>query len=120
MLDNLSALMSVTLGGSVCILLFLAAGPAVQAFHTPLAVLCLGSAGGGADLVPAVPRHAPKVGGLERLVQLSIPQAVSENAYDRENARNRDWEEIQKTGNGRQRSRDGKSRWGEAPPFCPV
>ena len=35
MLDNLSALMSVTLGGSVCILLFLAAGPLLSKRFTP-------------------------------------------------------------------------------------
>ena len=35
MLDNLSALMSVTLGGSVCILLFLAAGPLLSKHFTP-------------------------------------------------------------------------------------
>lgn len=48
------------------------------------------------------PFHAmlPKPEDWSGLIQLSIPQAVSENAYDRENARNRDWEEIQKTGNG--------------------
>ena len=42
----------------------------------------------------------PKPENWSGLIQLSIPQAVSEGAYDRENARNRDWEEIQKTGNG--------------------
>lgn len=74
--------------------------PAVQAFHTPLAVLCLGSAGGGADLVSAVPRHAPKAGGLERAIQLSVPQAVEAGAYDRQNAYLQDNERVVEAGGG--------------------
>ena len=101
MLDNLSALMSVTLGGSVCILLFLAAGPLLSRRFTPRWRYCAWGVL-AAVLILFQPFHAtlPKSEDWSGLVQLSIPQAVSENAYDRENARNRDWEEIQKTGNG--------------------
>ena len=101
MLDNLSALMSVTLGGSVCILLFLAAGPLLSKHFTPRWRYCAWGVL-AAVLILFQPFHAtlPKSEDWSGLVQLSIPQAVSENAYDRENARNRDWEEIQKTGNG--------------------
>lgn len=101
MLDNLSALMSVTLGGSVCILLFLAAGPLLSKHFTPRWRYCAWGVL-AAVLILFQPFHAmlPKPEDWSGLVQLSIPQAVSENAYDRENARNRDWEEIQKTGNG--------------------
>lgn len=101
MLDNLSALMSVTLGGSVCILLFLAAGPLLSRHFTPRWRYCAWGVL-AAVLILFQPFHAmlPKPEDWSGLVQLSIPQAVSENAYDRENARNRDWEEIQKTGNG--------------------
>lgn len=101
MLDNLSALMSVTLGGSVCILLFLAAGPLLSKHFTPRWRYCAWGVL-AAVLILFQPFHTmlPKPEDWSGLVQLSIPQAVSENAYDRENARNRDWEEIQKTGNG--------------------
>ena len=101
MLDNLSALMSVTLGGSVCILLFLAAGPLLSKHFTPRWRYCAWGVL-AAVLILFQPFHAmlPKPEDWSGLIQLSIPQAVSENAYDRENARNRDWEEIQKTGNG--------------------
>lgn len=101
MLDNLSALMSVTLGGSVCILLFLAAGPLLSKHFTPRWRYCAWGVL-AAVLILFQPLHTmlPKPEDWSGLVQLSIPQAVSENAYDRENARNRDWEEIQKTGNG--------------------
>lgn len=101
MLDNLSALVSVTLGGSVCILLFLAAGPLLSKHFTPRWRYCAWGVL-AAVLILFQPFHAtlPKSEDWSGLVQLSIPQAVSENAYDRENARNRDWEEIQKTGNG--------------------
>lgn len=101
MLDNLSALMSVTLGGSVCILLFLAAGPLLSKRFTPRWRYCAWGVL-AAVLILFQPFHTmlPKPEDWSGLIQLSIPQAVSENAYDRENARNRDWEEIQKTGNG--------------------
>lgn len=101
MLDNLSALMSVTLGGSVCILLFLAAGPLLSRHFTPRWRYCAWGVL-AAVLILFQPFHAmlPKPEDRSGLIQLSIPQAVSEGAYDRENARNRDWEEIQKTGNG--------------------
>ena len=101
MLDNLSALMSVTLGGSVCILLFLAAGPLLSKQFTPRWRYCAWGVL-AAVLILFQPFHAmlPKPEDWSGLIQLSIPQAVSENAYDRENARNRDWEEIQKTENG--------------------
>ena len=101
MLDNLSALMSVTLGGSVCILLFLAAGPLLSKHFTPRWRYCAWGVL-AAVLILFQPFHAmlPKPENWSGLIQLSIPQAVSEGAYDRENARNRDWEEIQKTGNG--------------------
>ena len=101
MLDNLSALVSVTLGGSVCILLFLAAGPLLSRHFTPRWRYCAWGVL-AAVLILFQPFHAmlPKPEDWSELIQLSIPQAVSENAYDRENARNRDWEEIQKTGNG--------------------
>ena len=101
MLDNLSALVSVTLGGSVCILLFLAAGPLLSRHFTPRWRYCAWGVL-AAVLILFQPFHAmlPKPEDWSGLIQLSIPQAVSEGAYDRENARNRDWEEIQKTGNG--------------------
>ena len=101
MLDNLSALMSVTLGGSVCILLFLAAGPLLSKHFTPRWRYCAWGVL-AAVLILFQPLHTmlPKPEDWSGLIQLSIPQAVSEGAYDRENARNRDWEEIQKTGNG--------------------
>ena len=101
MLDNLSALMSVTLGGSVCILLFLAAGPLLSRHFTPRWRYCAWGVL-AAVLILFQPLHTmlPKPEDWSGLIQLSIPQAVSEGAYDRENARNRDWEEIQKTGNG--------------------
>ena len=101
MLDNLSALVSVTLGGSVCILLFLAAGPLLSRRFTPRWRYCAWGVL-AAVLILFQPFHTmlPKPEDWSGLVQLSIPQAVSENAYDRGNARNRDWEEIQKTGNG--------------------
>ena len=101
MLDNLSALMSVTLGGSVCILLFLAAGPLLSRHFTPRWRYCAWGVL-AAVLILFQPFHTmlPKPENWSGLIQLSIPQAVSEGAYDRENARNRDWEEIQKTGNG--------------------
>lgn len=101
MLDNLSALVSVALGGSVCILLFLAAGPLLSRRFTPRWRYCAWGVL-AAVLILFQPFHTmlPKPEDWSGLVQLSIPQAVSENAYDRENARNRDWEEIQKTGNG--------------------
>lgn len=101
MLDNLSALMSVTLGGSVCILLFLAAGPLLSRRFTPRWRYCAWGVL-AAVLILFQPFHTmlPKPENWSGLIQLSIPQAVSEGAYDRENARNRDWEEIQKTGNG--------------------
>lgn len=101
MLDNLSALMSVTLGGSVCILLFLAAGPLLSKHFTPRWRYCAWGVL-AAVLILFQPFHTmlPKPENWSGLIQLSIPQAVSEGAYDRENARNRDWEEIQKTGNG--------------------
>ena len=101
MLDNLSALVSVTLGGSVCILLFLAAGPLLSRRFTPRWRYCAWGVL-AAVLILFQPLHTmlPKPEDWSGLIQLSIPQAVSEGAYDRENARNRDWEEIQKTGNG--------------------
>lgn len=101
MLDNLSALVSVALGGSVCILLFLAAGPLLSRRFTPRWRYCAWGVL-AAVLILFQPFHAmlPKPEDWSGLIQLSIPQAVSEGAYDRENARNRDWEEIQKTGNG--------------------
>ena len=101
MLDNLSALMSVTLGGSVCILLFLAVGPLLSKHFTPRWRYCAWGVL-AAVLILFQPLHTmlPKPEDWSGLIQLSIPQAVSEGAYDRENARNRDWEEIQKTGNG--------------------
>lgn len=101
MLDNLSALVSVTLGGSVCILLFLAVGPLLSKHFTPRWRYCAWGVL-AAVLILFQPLHTmlPKPEDWSGLIQLSIPQAVSEGAYDRENARNRDWEEIQKTGNG--------------------
>ena len=101
MLDNLSALMSVTLGGSVCILLFLAAGPLLSKHFTPRWRYCAWGVL-AAVLILFQPFHTmlPKPENWSGLIQLSIPQAVSEGAYDRENTRNRDWEEIQKSGNG--------------------
>ena len=101
MLENLSALVSVTVGGGVCILLFWAAGPLLSKYFTPRWRYCAWGVL-AAVLILFQQFHAmlPKLEDWSGLVQLSIPQAVSENAYDRENARNRDWEEIRKTGNG--------------------
>ena len=96
MLDNLSALVESAAGLSVCILALLALGPLLAKRFSPkwryYAWLL-------AALIP------PIVSGLvsvsrPALIQLPIPQAVAEGAYDRENARNRDWEQLRETGNG--------------------
>ena len=109
MLDNLSALMSVTLGGSVCILLFLAAGPLLSWHFTPRWRYCAWGVL-AAVLILFQPFHAmlPKPEDRSGLIQPPIPKAVSENAYDRENAWNRDCEKIQKPGNGGRRAEPAK------------
>lgn len=77
MLDNLSALVSVTLGGSVCILLFLAAGPLLSRRFTPRWRYCAWGVL-AAVLILFQPFHAmlPKPEDWSGLIQLSIPQAV--------------------------------------------
>lgn len=101
MLDNLSALMSVTLGGSVCILLFLAAGPLLSRHFTPRWRYCAWGVL-AAVLILFQPFHAmlPKPEDWSGLVQLSIPQAVEAGAYDRQNAYPQDNERVVEAGGG--------------------
>ena len=81
MLDNLSALVSVTLGGSVCILLFLAAGPLLSKRFTPRWRYCAWGVL-AAVLILFQPLHTmlPKPEDWSGLIQLSIPQAVEAGA----------------------------------------
>ena len=101
MLDNLSALMSVTLGGSVCILLFLAAGPLLSRHFTPRWRYCAWGVL-AAVLILFQPFHAmlPKPEDWSGLIQLSIPQAVEAGAYDRQNAYLQDNERVVEAGGG--------------------
>ena len=101
MLDNLSALMSVTLGGSVCILLFLAAGPLLSKHFTPRWRDCAWGVL-AAVLILFQPFHAmlPKPEDWSGLIQLSIPQAVEAGAYDRQNAYLQDNERVVEAGGG--------------------
>ena len=101
MLDNLSALMSVTLGGSVCILLFLAAGPLLSKHFTPRWRYCAWGVL-AAVLILFQPFHAmlPKPEDWSGLIQLSIPQAVEAGAYDRQNAYLQDNERVVEAGGG--------------------
>ena len=101
MLDNLSALMSVTLGGSVCILLFLAAGPLLSKRFTPRWRYCAWGVL-AAVLILFQPFHAmlPKPEDWSGLIQLSIPQAVEAGAYDRQNAYLQDNERVVEAGGG--------------------
>lgn len=101
MLDNLSALMSVTLGGSVCILLFLAAGPLLSRRFTPRLRYCAWGVL-AAVLILFQPFHAmlPKPEDWSGLIQLSIPQAVEAGAYDRQNAYLQDNERVVEAGGG--------------------
>lgn len=101
MLDNLSALMSVTLGGSVCILLFLAAGPLLSRRFTPRWRYCAWGVL-AAVLILFQPFHAmlPKPEDWSGLIQLSIPQAVEAGAYDRQNAYLQDNERVVEAGGG--------------------
>ena len=99
MLDNLTALAETALGGSVCILLLLALGPALSRRFSPkwrylawtLVALCLLT-------FPAL--QSVVRGELPALVQVPVPQAVEDNAYDRYNARDRDYERIVAAGSG--------------------
>ena len=101
MLDNLSALMSVTLGGSVCILLFLAAGPLLSRRFTPRWRYCAWGVL-AAVLILFQPLHTmlPKPEDWSGLIQLSIPQAVEAGAYDRQNAYLQDNERVVEAGGG--------------------
>ena len=101
MLDNLSALMSVTLGGSVCILLFLAAGPLLSKRFTPRWRYCAWGVL-AAVLILFQPFHAmlPKPEDWSGLIQLSLPQAVEAGAYDRQNAYLQDNERVVEAGGG--------------------
>lgn len=101
MLDNLSALMSVTLGGSVCILLFLAAGPLLSKHFTPRWRYCAWGVL-AAVLILFQPLHTmlPKPEDWSGLIQLSIPQAVEAGAYDRQNAYLQDNERVVEAGGG--------------------
>lgn len=101
MLDNLSALVSVTLGGSVCILLFLAAGPLLSRRFTPRWRYCAWGVL-AAVLILFQPFHAmlPKPEDWSGLIQLSIPQAVEAGAYDRQNAYLQDNERVVEAGGG--------------------
>ena len=101
MLDNLSALMSVTLGGSVCILLFLAAGPLLSKHFTPRWWYCAWGVL-AAVLILFQPFHTmlPKPEDWSGLIQLSIPQAVEAGAYDRQNAYLQDNERVVEAGGG--------------------
>lgn len=79
MLDNLSALMSVTLGGSVCILLFLAAGPLLSRHFTPRWRYCAwGVLAAVLLLFPVLRPLLPGTGERSALLQIPVPQAVEE------------------------------------------
>lgn len=79
MLDNLSALMSVTLGGSVCILLFLAAGPLLSRRFTPRWRYCAwGVLAAVLLLFPVLRPLLPGTGERSALLQIPVPQAVEE------------------------------------------
>ena len=79
MLDNLSALMSVTLGGSVCILLFLAAGPLLSKQFTPRWRYCAwGVLAAVLLLFPVLRPLLPGTGERSALLQIPVPQAVEE------------------------------------------
>lgn len=79
MLDNLSALMSVTLGGSVCILLFLAAGPLLSRHFTPRWRYCAwGVLAAVLLLFPVLRPLLPGTGERSALLQIQVPQAVEE------------------------------------------
>lgn len=79
MLDNLSALMSVTLGGSVCILLFLAAGPLLSKRFTPRWRYCAwGVLAAVLLLFPVLRPILPGTGERSALLQIPVPQAVEE------------------------------------------
>ena len=99
MLDNLTALAETTLGGSVCILLLLTLGPALSRRFSPkwrylawtLVALCLLT-------FPAL--RGVVRGELPALVQVPVPQAVENNAYNRYDARDRDYARIVEAGSG--------------------
>ena len=99
MLDNLTALAETTLGGSVCILLLLTLGPALSRRFSPkwrylawtLVALCLLT-------FPAL--QSVVRGELPALVQVPVPQAVENNAYNRYDARDRDYARIVEAGSG--------------------
>ena len=79
MLDNLSALVSVTLGGSVCILLFLAAGPLLSKHFTPRWRYCAwGVLAAVLLLFPVLRPLLPGTGERSALLQIPVPQAVEE------------------------------------------
>ena len=79
MLDNLSALVSVTLGGSVCILLFLAAGPLLSKRFTPRWRYCAwGVLAAVLLLFPVLRPLLPGTGERSALLQIPVPQAVEE------------------------------------------
>ena len=94
MLDNLTALVEVTLGGSICILLLLALGPVLAKKFSPRwrywAWLVL------AVVLVTYPGFQPVWENLfPAPIQLSVPQVVADNAYDRINGEARDWQRVQ-------------------------
>ena len=99
MLDNLTALVEVTLGGSICILLLLALGPVLAKKFSPRwrywAWLVL------AVVLITYPGFQPVWENLfPAPIQLSVPQVVADNAYDRINGEAQDWQRVQEAGSG--------------------
>ena len=93
MAENLAVLAEITLSGSACILLLLALGPLLSKKFSPrwryrawlvLAVVLVAYPG----LQPAWERLIPAP------IQLSVPQAVVDNAYDRDSAYYQDREAV--------------------------
>ena len=99
MLKDLTALAEATLGGSICILLLLALGPILAKKFSPKwrywAWLVL------AVVLVTYPGFQPVWENLfPAPVQLSVPQVVTDNAYDRINGQAQDWQRVQEAGSG--------------------
>ena len=99
MLNDLTALAEATLGGSACILLFLALGPVLARKFSPrrryqawlvLALVLITYPG-----FQSVWKNLPPAP-----IQLPVPQIVVENAYDRVNGQAQDWQRVQAAGRG--------------------
>ena len=99
MLNDLTALAEATLGGSACILLFLALGPVLARKFSPrwryqawlvLALVLITYPG-----FQSVWKNLPPAP-----IQLPVPQIVAENAYDRVNGQAQDWQRVQAAGGG--------------------